>query len=50
MAIERLSPKAGVLQNVLAFFDPDLIPERLILETRADIDDQQLEFLFDEFK
>lgn len=50
MSIERLSPNAKVLLNVLAFFDPDLIPERLILETKADIDDEQLEFLFDEFE
>ncbi|KAK7743150.1 hypothetical protein SLS53_004235 [Cytospora paraplurivora] len=49
MSIERLSPNAKVLLNVLAFFDPDLIPERLILETKANIDDEQLEFLFDEF-
>lgn len=50
MSLERLSPNGKVLQNLLAFFDPDLIPESLILETKAEIDDEQLEFLFDEFE
>ena len=38
------------LQNLLAFFDPDLIPERLITGTKAEIEDSHLEFLFDDFE
>lgn len=48
---ERLSPNAKVLLNLLAFFDPDsILPERLIWDTKAVIDDEQLGFLFDESK
>lgn len=48
MSIERLSPNAKVLLDVLAFFDPDMIPERLIVDTKAAIEDERLRFLFDE--
>ncbi|KAI1294398.1 hypothetical protein F5Y03DRAFT_372923 [Xylaria venustula] len=49
MSLEKLSGEARVLQNVLAFFDPDLILERLIVDTKADLSDDKLQFLFDEF-
>lgn len=50
MSLEKLSKEAQILQNVLAFFDPDLILERLILESKAQLSDDRLEFLFDEFE
>ncbi|KAI0861638.1 hypothetical protein F4860DRAFT_475715 [Xylaria cubensis] len=49
MSLEKLSGDARILQNVLAFFDPDLILERLIVDTKAKLSDDQLQFLFDEF-
>jgi predicted ATPase len=50
MSLERLSPEAKSLLNLLAFFDPDLIPERLITDTKAKLNEPSLEFLFDEFE
>ncbi|KAI1429008.1 hypothetical protein F5Y12DRAFT_782253 [Xylaria sp. FL1777] len=49
MSLEKLSGDARILQNVLAFFDPDLILERLIVDTKAELSDDKLQFLFDEF-
>lgn len=49
MSLQKLSPEAKTLLNVSAFFDPDIILERLIVDTQAKIDDPRLEFLFDEF-
>jgi len=50
ISLQKLSEEATKLQNLLVFFDPDLIPERLITNTKAEIDDPSLEFLFDEFE
>lgn len=50
VSLEKLSEKARILQNVLAFFNPDLIQERMILETKAQIDDDRLDSLFDDFE
>jgi predicted ATPase len=50
ISLEQLSPEAKVLLNLLAFFDPDLIPERLIVDTKAKLNEPSLEFLFDEFE
>lgn len=50
MSLQKLSPEAKTLLNVSAFFDPDIILERLIVDTQAKIDDPRLEFLFDEFE
>ena len=50
ISLQRLSAEATTLQNLLVFFDPDLIPERLIKDTKAEIDDERLEFLFDDFE
>ncbi|KAI1131000.1 hypothetical protein F5Y10DRAFT_288105 [Nemania abortiva] len=49
MALEKLSDEARTLQNILAFFDPDQVLERLITDTKAELDDDKLQFLFDEF-
>ncbi|KAJ3565063.1 hypothetical protein NPX13_g7632 [Xylaria arbuscula] len=49
MALEKLSDEARTLQNILAFFDPDQILERLITDTKAELDDDKLQFLFEEF-
>ncbi len=46
----RLSIEAETLLNVLAFFDPDSILERLITDTKATPTDSRLEFLFDDFE
>ncbi|KAJ8126823.1 hypothetical protein O1611_g6815 [Lasiodiplodia mahajangana] len=48
MSLEKLSSNACVLRNLLAFFDPDLIVERLIVDTKAGLSDGKLQFLFDE--
>lgn len=50
ISLQKLSPEATTLQNLLVFFDPDLIPERLITNTKAEINHDDLEFLFDEFE
>lgn len=50
ISMEKLSDEARVLQNLFAFLDPDVIPERLISGTKAQIDDPRLEFLLDEFE
>jgi hypothetical protein len=50
ISLQKLSTEAMTLQNLLAFFDPDLIPERLITGTKAEIEDSHLEFLFDDFE
>ncbi|KAI1083262.1 hypothetical protein F5B20DRAFT_577646 [Whalleya microplaca] len=47
MSLESLSDQAQVLQTLLAFFDPELIPERLIVETKAQLANDRLNFLFD---
>ncbi|KAJ3544311.1 hypothetical protein NM208_g3129 [Fusarium decemcellulare] len=49
ISLQKLSEEATRLQNLLVFFDPDLIPERLITNIKAEIDDPDLEFLFDDF-
>lgn len=50
ISLQKLSEEAIKLQNLLVFFDPDLIPERLITNTKAEIDDPSVDFLFDEFE
>ncbi|CAH0057327.1 unnamed protein product [Clonostachys solani] len=49
VSVERLSEDAKNLQNLLVFLDPDLIPERLLTDTTAGIEDPCYEFLTDEF-
>jgi hypothetical protein len=50
MSVDKLSEEATELQNLLAFFDPDAIPERLIANTKAEFDGTNFEFLLDEFE
>ena len=48
--MEKLPENARVLQNLLAFFDPDRIEERLLTNPKAEFSDERLEFLADEFE
>ena len=50
ISLQSLSTEATALQNLLAFFDPDTIPERLLINAKAEIQDARLEFLSDEFE
>jgi hypothetical protein len=50
ISLQRLSTEATTLQNLLVFFDPDAIPERLLTNQKAGIEDARLEFLFDEYE
>ncbi|WEW59212.1 hypothetical protein PRK78_004681 [Emydomyces testavorans] len=49
VSLQNLSLNSSTLQNMLAFLDPDLIPERLLTNTKAQITDPRLQFLFDDF-
>ncbi|KAF4459225.1 hypothetical protein FALBO_14020, partial [Fusarium albosuccineum] len=44
ISLQKLSEEATRLQNLLVFFNPDLIPEWLITNTKAEIDDPDLDF------
>lgn len=50
ISLQKLSTEATALLNLLAFFDPDSIPERLLANIAADLDGTQYEFLLDKFK
>ncbi|CAG9981562.1 unnamed protein product [Clonostachys byssicola] len=50
VSVERLSEDAKNLLNLLVFFDPGLIPECFIFDTKAGIEDPCYEFLVDEFE
>lgn len=50
VSFECLSIESRTLLNILAFFDPDLIPESIISNKRADITDPNLQFLFDDLE
>lgn len=50
LSLERLTPEARILQNLLVFFDADKIEERLLSNPKAGILDERLEFLGDEFE
>lgn len=47
VSFERLSAESKTLLNILSFFDPDLIPESILSNKKARINDSNLEFLFD---
>ncbi|KAL2022812.1 hypothetical protein VTK56DRAFT_4628 [Thermocarpiscus australiensis] len=49
ISLQKLSDEAKKLQSLLIFFDPDSLPERLITDTKAEIEDEGYLFLFDEF-
>lgn len=50
VSFECLSTESRALLNILAFFDPDLIPESILSNKRADITDPSLQFLFDDLQ
>lgn len=50
ISLLSLSANARVLLDLLAFFDPDSIPERLFINTRAKVLEPRLTFLTDEFE
>ena len=50
VSFECLSTESRILLNILAFFDPDLIPESILSNKKADITDLSLQFLFDDFE
>lgn len=50
MSLLSLSTNARILLSLLSFFDPDSIPERLFINTRAKILEPRLTFLTDEFE
>jgi hypothetical protein len=50
IALNRLSQIASNLQNLLAFFDPDAIPEWLLTNIKFDSTDARLQVLSDEFE
>lgn len=49
-AIRSLSTESKALLNLLAFFDPDLIPEFILSNEKSEVTDPNLQFLFDEFE
>jgi hypothetical protein len=50
ISLQKLSTEARTLQNLLIFFDPDSLLERLITNTKAELEDTELSFLLDEFE
>jgi len=51
ISLQNLSSDAKALQNLLAFFDPDSLLERLITSTKADLENTPgHSFLLDEFE
>lgn len=50
MSLEKLSPEAERLLSLLAFFDPDLIFERLLMNPRASLKDTYFDFFLDDFE
>lgn len=42
--------EATKLLKLLAFFSPDLTPKRLLTNTEVEIQDEQFEFLYDDFE
>lgn len=50
VSFETLSVESRVLLWILAFFDPDNIPEWILSNTRARITESGMQFLFDEFE
>ncbi|KAJ6447148.1 coxI translation protein CYA5 [Purpureocillium lavendulum] len=50
MSLEKLSTDARHLQNLLVFFDPDSVLERLITDTKAEGLGSSLQYLVDEFE
>jgi hypothetical protein len=49
-SIQKLSIESRVLLDVLAFFDPDIIPEWILSNEKAGITEPKLLFLMDDFE
>ncbi|KAI9765919.1 MAG: hypothetical protein M1840_007060 [Geoglossum simile] len=49
LSLQKLPPDPKVLQNLIAFFDPDGIKQRLLTNPKSGLTDDRLEFLIDEF-
>ncbi|KAF2468654.1 uncharacterized protein BDR25DRAFT_335130 [Lindgomyces ingoldianus] len=49
LSFQSLSQNARVLLEFLSLFDPDMIPERLLIGTRAENLESRLKFLSDDF-
>ncbi|CAG7949070.1 unnamed protein product [Penicillium nalgiovense] len=50
VSFQSLSTEGKILLNMLAFFDPDAIPEWLLSNPRANITEPRLSFLLDDFE
>lgn len=50
VSFQSLSTESRTLLNLLAFFDPDRIPEWMLTNQKAAINEANLQFLFDEFE
>jgi NB-ARC domain len=50
VSFQRLSTESKALLNMLAFFDPDQIPEWVLTNQKSDITEPSLQFLFDDFE
>jgi hypothetical protein len=50
VSFQSLFTEGMILLNILAFFDPDAIPEWLLSNPRADITEPRLSFLLDDFE
>lgn len=49
LSLHNLPPDASTLQKLIAFFDPDAIEERVLINANAGLSDEKVEFLTDEF-
>jgi len=48
--LHNLPHDASTLQKLVAFFDPDAVEERLLMNADAGLSDEMLKFLRDEFE
>ena len=49
LSLHNLPPDASTLLKLIAFFDPDALEESVLTNANADLSDEKLEFLTDEF-
>ena len=50
ISLQKLPHEASMLQNLLAFFDPDKIEERILKNPDANLASERLQFLSDDFE
>lgn len=50
LSFEKLPRDARTLQNLMAFFDPDKIQERLLMNPKVSLTNEALRFLFHDFE